>query len=190
MTPPQPILHTTYISSISYTVTLHFTHPHPTLAASAAGREVGDPSPHTSRTHTRTSRTHTRTSRTHTPASSRVPQTPHPDRTHARPHQRANFTNEPTSSTPKTKPALRAGCHYRQPPHNAGPALESGVMPHCVTTHYGTTHRVTTHRDTTRRVTTHCDTSSPNRSSIVSRRIITCEPSWLTATTAGRSAWL
>lgn len=181
MTPPQPILHTTYTSSIPHTATPHFTHPHPTLAASAVGREVGDPSP-------RTSRTHTRTSRTRTPASSRVPQTPHPDRTHARPHQRANFTNAPTSSTPKTKPALRAGCHYRQPPHNAGPALESGVMPHCVTTHYGTTHRVTTHRDTTRRVTTHCDTSSPNRSSIVSRRIITCEPSWLTATTAGRSA--
>lgn len=169
MTPPQPILHTTYTSSIPHTVTPHFTHPHPTLAASAVGHEVGDPSP--------------RTSRTRTPASSRVPQTPHPDRTHARPHQRANFTNVPTSSTPKTKPALRSGCHYRQPTCNAGPTLESGVMPHCVTTHYGTTHRVTTHRDTT-----HCDTSSPSRSSIVSRRIITCEPSWLTATTAGRSA--
>lgn len=173
MTQPQPILHTTHTSSIPHTATLHFTHPHPTLAASAVGHEVGDPSP-------RTSRTHTRTPRTRTPASSRVPQTPHPDRTHARPHQHANFINAPTSSTPKTKPALRAGCHYRQPPHNAGTALESGVMPRRGTTHCGTTHCNTTH----------CDTSSPNRSSIVSRRIITCEPSWLTATTAGRSAWL
>lgn len=181
MTQPQPILRTTYTSPIPRTVT-----------------------PHTSRNHTPRSRhrlsvmrsaTRHPTLHAPTPALHAPPHTPAPS-----PYRKLHTQTAPTqassmrqaSSTrqalsmrqlhrcPKQKPALRAGCHYRQPTCNTGPVLESGVMPHCVTTHYGTTHCVTTH----------CDTSSPSRSSIVSRRIITCEPSWLTATTAGRSAWL
>lgn len=168
MTPPQPILHTTYISSISYTVTLHFTHPHPHLTHPHAG--------FIPRTANPTSR-------------------PHPRQTSStrQLHQRANFINTQHKTGVARRLPLSTTTTQRRHctrvwSHAPMVSRPDGVTPHCVTTHCDTTHRVTTHCDTTRRVTTHRDTSSPSRSSIVSRRIITCEPSWLTATTAGRSA--